>query len=195
MSTAGPVSTAAASGQRRASRPHRTASYGTAGGFFRSGRRRPICLAYGCARNDSARYAAVQREIAEVVGLRNLVDERERAAEPARNLFDAERFQHSGRSTWKAWHVASRRLVNPKHAGIVRSLVDTVTSRRSQRIAEAANELLADAERLGLTAPSQPPRSPTVWDGPAGSGAIGKPRPVAGREAPRRPGTRANPHS
>ena len=41
---------------------------------------------------DRARFAAVRSEIAAAVSLRNAVDELERAAEPARGLFDEERF-------------------------------------------------------------------------------------------------------
>jgi very-short-patch-repair endonuclease len=41
---------------------------------------------------DRARFAAVQQEIAAVVSLRNEVDARERAAEPARAMFGEERF-------------------------------------------------------------------------------------------------------
>src|SRR6185503_18086507 len=41
---------------------------------------------------SGARFAAVQSEIASVVSLRNLVDELERAAEPARRRFGEARF-------------------------------------------------------------------------------------------------------
>lgn len=43
-------------------------------------------------RETQARHAEAQREIAAVVGLRNEVDERERAAEEARTIFGSERF-------------------------------------------------------------------------------------------------------
>src|SRR5207244_3920850 len=42
--------------------------------------------------NDRERFAAVQREIASVVALRNEVDEKERAAEQARAVFGEKRF-------------------------------------------------------------------------------------------------------
>lgn len=113
---------------------------------------------------DRIRYISVQREITEVVGLRNRVDELEREAEPARAMFGAQRFaafrspdadelrsrvQHLGAALDSAFLGGQ--------PAMVRLLGDPMKARRFERIAEAAAALLPDAERLGVKPPDAPP--------------------------------------
>ena len=123
---------------------------------------------------DRARFAALQREIASVVRLRNAVDELERAAEPARNRFGEERF---GGMRWADLAAIRRRLQSFAAAldaargsggpAVVRMLRDTVRGgRRFELIGEAAGELLPDAALLGAAPPGGKPdeRNLAPWE-------------------------------
>jgi very-short-patch-repair endonuclease len=104
-----------------------------------------------------ARYTAVHGQIASVVGLRNRVDELERAAEPARALFGHVRFiamrQFDTDGCGARLDALSAALENAR----VRSLWDPIKSRRYQRVAEAADALSSDAEILGVALPDSDP--------------------------------------
>jgi very-short-patch-repair endonuclease len=109
---------------------------------------------------DRARFIAVQQEIAQVVSLRNSVDELERTAEPARALFGEKRFRdlrlphpdpiRPRLDALVAALAAARPSAQP---AMVRLVWDSVKDRRFERIAEAARELLPFAELLGVTPP------------------------------------------
>ena len=105
---------------------------------------------------DRVRFTAVQREIAEVVTLRNTVDELERAAEPARALFGEDRFAALRAADVGAMRRHLGTLSGALEAGPpsrVRLLRDSAKSRRFERIGEIASELQPDAELLGLPVP------------------------------------------
>jgi very-short-patch-repair endonuclease len=114
---------------------------------------------------DRARFAAVQQEIAEVVSLRNEVDERERAAEPARPVFGAERFaalltadvEAMGRRL--AALTAALDAADASQPAMVRLLRDPGKNRRSGRVAEAAAASAPDAESLAVAAPADEPEA------------------------------------
>jgi very-short-patch-repair endonuclease len=127
---------------------------------------------------DRARFAAVQREIAAVVNLRNQVDELERAAEPARGLFGEERFTDLRSADVDALQrrvLALRAAVGSAQesgqAGMVRLLRDTGKARRWERMVQAADAVLADAALLGVAPPAQPPEELSVpgWEKFAGA--------------------------
>jgi very-short-patch-repair endonuclease len=130
-----------------------------------------------------ARFAEVQGEIAEVVALRNSVDELERAAEPARALFGEERFEALrqleaegiGRRL-QLLAVAITAARRPGEPAMIRMLRNSVKSalaagakhsggaavpelpgRQLKRIAELARELFPDAALLGVAPPSDAP--------------------------------------
>jgi very-short-patch-repair endonuclease len=116
------------------------------------------------AREQSrGRFDAVQREIAAMVTLRNEVDELERAAEPSRAVFGAERFARllkadlasaSGRI---AALVEALGTLEPTGKGAVAQLLRDVTShRRIDRIAASAEDARPDAELLGVAFPDIP---------------------------------------
>jgi very-short-patch-repair endonuclease len=118
---------------------------------------------------DCERFGAVQREIAATMSLRNVVDELERAAEPARGLFGDERF-----ATLRAAGLdgARRRLrslaaaldaAKEGQTAMGRLLGDS-RSRRVERIGEIAGELSGDAELLGV-APLGGDQNLDSWDG------------------------------
>ena len=109
---------------------------------------------------DCDRFAAVQREIAAVMDVRNIVDELERAAEPARSLFGDQRFAALRSVDVDAVGRRLRSLAAALDAAgesgqtaMVRLLRDS-KSRRLERIAEIGGELLPDAELLGVAAPA-----------------------------------------
>jgi very-short-patch-repair endonuclease len=118
-------------------------------------------------RRDCERFASVQHQISGVMNLRNAVDELERAAEPARALFGDERFAALRSVDLEGAQQRLRALTAALDA--VRESAQTTMgrllgeSRRLERVWEAARELSADAERLGLTLP---PGEPTleVWE-------------------------------
>ena len=118
-------------------------------------------------RRDCERFASVQHQISGVMNLRNAVDELERAAEPARALFGEERFAtlrsadlDGARHRLRALTAALDALRESAQRTMGRLLGE---SRRVERVWEAARELSADSERLGLTLP---PGEPTleVWE-------------------------------
>ncbi len=98
-----------------------------------------------------ARFAAVQGEIRSVVQLRNEVDERERASEPARALFGAERF--TGMRSLDAESI--RRSLGLLGAALESAREGRLLQpRRFKRVSEAGSALQADAERLGVAIPA-----------------------------------------
>ena len=125
----------------------------------------------GAHEQDRARFASVQREIRSVVELRNTVDELERAAEPARAVFGAQRFAALGaldadriREHLQTLAAALDAATESQQAAMVRLLWDSVKSRRFERIREAAAGMLADADLLGVTPPEPPSeRSLDAW--------------------------------
>jgi very-short-patch-repair endonuclease len=144
-------------------------------------------LAESCDADDSARYArlseahdedrarflAVQQEIAAVVGLRNAVDELERAAEPARALFGATRFgalrlpqPDAIRRRVGALAMALDAARESGQPAMVRLVWDSLKARRFARIAESTDALLPDAEMLGVTPPAGRPGEGAlaVWE-------------------------------
>ncbi len=105
-----------------------------------------------------ARFAAVQSSIAEVVTLRNRVDELERAAEPARRLFPGEAFTRlrtldceAVRRRLKALSDALDAAREEAQPAMVRMVWSSVKPRRLQRIAELVEELSSDAGALCVT--------------------------------------------
>ena len=120
---------------------------------------------------DRARFAAVRSEIAAAVNLRNAVDELERAAEPARGLFDEARFAGllsaeaaPMRRRCEALGVAIDAARESAAQAMVRLLREPGRGRRFERLAEAAAEVAPDAVRLGLTPPAGPPAEQTLDD-------------------------------
>ena len=123
---------------------------------------------------DRVRFAAVQREIAAVVQLRNEVDELERSAEPARAVFGEARFARLRSAdvegmakrleTFASALDAARASGQP---AMIRLLWDGVKARRFERAGEAAGDLLADASLLGVAPPGEQPanRSLELWEG------------------------------
>jgi very-short-patch-repair endonuclease len=119
-----------------------------------------------------ARFQSIKDQIAAVVSLRNLVDELERAAEPARAVFSRERFAgfrsldtNGIRRRLEALSAALE-AVRQGQPAMVRLLRDPTKSRRFKRIAEAAGELLPAAEGLGVTPPDGAPEDGNVekWE-------------------------------
>jgi very-short-patch-repair endonuclease len=119
-----------------------------------------------------AAFKAVQDQIASVVSLRNLVDELERAAEPARGLFGHDRFAgfraldaEGIRQRLKLLSTALKAAGRDGQPAMVR-LLDPMKSRRFKRVGEAAVELAADAERLGVTPPDGAPEEANLdkWE-------------------------------
>jgi very-short-patch-repair endonuclease len=109
-------------------------------------------------RQDCQRFDGVQRQIAEVMSLRNAADEAERACEPARALFGAGRFQalrsadcEGMRRRLGALTGALDAAREPSQSAMGRLLGDS-RGRRAERVAETARELIPDAERLGVEA-------------------------------------------
>ena len=122
---------------------------------------------------DRARFAAVRSEIAAAVSLRNAVDELERAAEPARGLFDEACF--AGllsaevplmRRRCEALGTAIDAARESSAQTMVRLLREPGRGRRFERLAEAAAAVSPDAVRLGLPPPAGPPAEQTLddWD-------------------------------
>ena len=97
-----------------------------------------------------SRFAAVQNEIRQVAALRNTVDERERASEPARALFGAERFAEF--RTLDAEGIRGR-LAALEAAIYGAREARLLQPRRFRRVAEAGAALQPDAERLGVPRP------------------------------------------
>ena len=104
-----------------------------------------------------ARYAAVQGQIAEVVSLRNQVDELERAAEPARTLFLGDAFAalrtvdcEAVRRRVGVLSAAIEAAKEEAQPAMVRMVWSSVKPRRLQRIADAVEELSSDAAKLGV---------------------------------------------
>jgi very-short-patch-repair endonuclease len=113
-----------------------------------------------------ARYAAVQRQFAAVVELRNRVDQLEREAEPARAIFgqaafakfrdlDAEGIAHRIGALSEALEAAHE----DGQPAMVRMVWDAVRSRRYQRASETAAALTTDAETLRVALPQSEPAS------------------------------------
>ena len=118
---------------------------------------------------DCDRFAEVQRQIAEVMRLRNAVDEAERAAEPARSLFSDERFAalrsadlDGARRRLRAFRAALDAAKEPNHTAMGRLLGDS-RGRRVERVAEIARDLSTDAGRLGIATPASDPDLDT-WE-------------------------------
>jgi hypothetical protein len=112
---------------------------------------------------DRERFAAVQREIRRAMDLRNLVDELERTAEPARALFGDERFAgllttplEAAGVRLEALEAAIEAFTENPPTGMVRMLRDP-KSRRLERLAEAARDTAEDAAALRLEAPEAAP--------------------------------------
>lgn len=104
-------------------------------------------------------FQAVQAQIATVVNLRNLVDELERAAEPARAIFGAERFRNlrtlgveAARARIDALSAALDAARESRQPAMVRLVWDSTKS-RYQRVAEAGNALRDDAASLAVPIP------------------------------------------
>jgi very-short-patch-repair endonuclease len=99
---------------------------------------------------SGVRFAAVQHEIAAVVELRNMVDELERASEPARGMFGADRFAElrafEAGATRARLETLGAALSGARDGGMLQS-------RRAKRVAEVGRELLDEAERLGVEMP------------------------------------------
>ena len=108
----------------------------------------------GARGERASRFAAVQREIAAVVELRNTVDELERASEPARALFGAERF------------AALRTLDAGGHPRADRSARGC--SRAAQEIAAACCSRAARNEWRRLAANCSTTRNGSAWTMPGG---------------------------
>jgi hypothetical protein len=113
---------------------------------------------------DRTRFAFVRREIDSVVTLRNVVDELERAAEPARALFDVPRFAslrlldvEGAQRRLQAFAAALEAARESGQAAMVRLIWDSVKRRRFERVAEAAGESRPDAELLGVQSPDEAP--------------------------------------
>jgi very-short-patch-repair endonuclease len=100
-------------------------------------------------RETQARYAAVQREIAATVELRNEVDHRERAAEEGRAIFGSERF-----SALRGFDAAGTRARLEALGTALEAARDSgiLQGRRMKRVAEVGRELAADAAALGVAA-------------------------------------------
>ena len=121
---------------------------------------------------DRERFAAIQRDIAAVMTLRNLVDELERAAEPARAVFGEERFAalraadvESARRRLQSLTAALDAARDSGQTPMARLLGDS-RSRRLERIGEIAGELFADAALLGVAPPRAPAGEPNfeTWE-------------------------------
>jgi very-short-patch-repair endonuclease len=114
-----------------------------------------------------ARFAAVQQEIASVVGIRNEVDERERASEAARGLFEKERF-----AAMRSLDLAGmrRRLdslavaLDSAREGSQAAIGRLLQTRRSRRLAEAGRELRGDALQLGIEPPALEEEVFEAWE-------------------------------
>jgi very-short-patch-repair endonuclease len=118
---------------------------------------------------DCDRFAAVQRQIAAVMALRNSVDEAERSAEPARALFGDQRFAavRSGdldgvRRRLPVLTGALDAARESSRTAMGRWLGDS-RGRGMERVVAIARELSADAERLGVAPPSSE-ANPETWD-------------------------------
>jgi hypothetical protein len=118
---------------------------------------------------DCDRFAAVQRQIAAVMSVRNAVDEAERTAEPARAMFGDERFAalrsadlDAVRRRLRAFTSALDAALEPSHTAMGRLLGDS-RGRRVDRVVEIARDLVADAELLGIATPSGEPNL-EVWE-------------------------------
>lgn len=114
-----------------------------------------------------AEYVSVQRATAHTVELRNRADRMERAAEPARSLFDAARFAAlRGIDT----DAIRRRIdalggllaVTDPDQGVIRFLRDPMKNRRVERIAEAVGQLRDVADILGVPFP-QSENNAALW--------------------------------
>ncbi|MGH9672829.1 MAG: AAA domain-containing protein [Bryobacteraceae bacterium] len=104
------------------------------------------------------RFAAVQREISSVVALRNAVDEKERAAEPARAIFGEECF--AGLRTFDEQGIRRRLDSLARALETARGPGRTAVARlwRSWKPADGlTEELSAAADRLGVPFPSVEP--------------------------------------
>ena len=121
---------------------------------------------------DCKQFAAVQREIAAVMNLRNGVDEFERAAEPARALFGDRRFAElrpadleGARRRLRSLAAALDAARESGQTAMGRLLRDS-KSRRLERIGEIGGELFPDAELLGVAPPREAPGgpSPELWE-------------------------------
>jgi very-short-patch-repair endonuclease len=114
-------------------------------------------------RQDCDRFAAVQRQIAATMSLRNSVDEAERAAEPARTLFGDQRFAALRSADLE---IAARRLRALSSAldaaresaqtAMGRFLGDS-RGRRVERVSDIARDMSTDAGRLGIAPPAGEP--------------------------------------
>ena len=121
-------------------------------------------------RQDCDRFAAVQRQIAAMMSLRNSVDEAERAAEPARALFGDQRFAalrsadlDTVQRRLRAFTAALDAAGESAQTAMGRLLGDS-RGRRVERVSEIARDMSADAERLGIAAPPGEPALET-WEG------------------------------
>ncbi|HWF08261.1 MAG TPA: AAA domain-containing protein [Bryobacteraceae bacterium] len=150
-----------------------TASLSASAGVRDSARFARLTEAY---EEDCARFADVQRRIANVIDLRNAVDANERAAEPARSIFGAERFAQISKARAFDAEAIRRRLealasaldaARESNQGVfVRLVWDRVKVRRFRSAAELAAALLPDAELLGVELPPGYPNDLTldIWD-------------------------------
>jgi len=119
-------------------------------------------------RQDCERFDDVQRQIAGVMSLRNSVDEAERAAEPARAIFNSEQFSMlrsadvEGARRRLGAFTAALDVAKESHTAMGRLLGDT-RGRRGERVAETARDLFPDAERLGVAIPAGEPGL-EIWE-------------------------------
>ena len=111
-----------------------------------------------------ARFESVKARTAAVVSLRNLVDELERAAEPARAVFSRDRFAgfrsldvEAIRRRLDALSAALEAVTQHGQTTVVRFLREPMKGRRFKRIEEAAGQLAADGEMLGARPPDGAP--------------------------------------
>jgi very-short-patch-repair endonuclease len=121
---------------------------------------------------ERVRYGSVQREMESAVQLRNAVDELERAVEPARALFDAERFRALRSIDVPAMAKRAQDLgtaldevLGSGWPPLIRVLRAATKDRRAERFATAVEAARREAERLGLNAPDGEPgrHGPEVW--------------------------------
>ena len=149
---------------------HLTATLAESSGADDSARYARLAQAH---EEDRARFQCVQREIADVVSLRNTVDELERAAEPARAVFGEKRFgglrlPHADgvRRRLDVLGVALDAVRESGRPAVVRLVWDSVKGRRFARLAETTAALLPDAELLGVAPPAGRPGADNlaVWE-------------------------------
>jgi hypothetical protein len=159
-----------------------------------------------------ARFEAVQREIGAVAGLRNTVDELERAVEPARQLFGADRFAslrtldvNALRRGLETLGAAIGGATASDQPAVVRMVWDTVKDRRFGRISSSRRITHrrgttgrgAPQRRTGRAGHRSMGRVPAHVGGPPGMGrpdsvVLFGARPATLRQTAREPGSRTD---